>query len=180
MRQLGGEGGARALHIWNYAAKVYNLSEVTSAQLLIDPGPGPTLKLRGNTMSVSERAEQADISLLILPDRIHGSLYYDQGLFEQELRQIWRKAWLYVGHESEVPKRGDYVCRRVGQQPLIMVRGSDDKVRVLYNRCRHRANLICHKDRDNAAEFVCPYHGWTYSIDGRWLRRALAELTALQ
>ena len=117
-------------------------------------------------MSVSERAEQADVSSLILPDRIHGSLYYDQALFEQELRQIWRKVWLYVGHESEVPKRGDYVCRRVGQQPLIMVRGSDDKVRVLYNRCRHRANLMCHKDRDNAAEFVCPYHGWTYSIDG--------------
>ena len=55
---------------------------------------------------------------------------------------------------------------RVGQQPLIMVRGSDDKVRVLYNRCRHRANCMCHKDRDNAKEFVCPYHGWTYSIDG--------------
>lgn len=117
-------------------------------------------------MNLSASAGHADVTSLILPDRIHGSLYYDRDLFEHELRQIWRKVWLYLGHESEVPNRGDYVCRRVGQQPVIMVRGSDDKVRVLYNRCRHRANLMCHKSSDNASEFVCPYHGWTYSIDG--------------
>jgi phenylpropionate dioxygenase-like ring-hydroxylating dioxygenase large terminal subunit len=117
-------------------------------------------------MSLSANGAHADVNSLIQPDRIHGSLYYDRELFEQELRQIWRKVWLFLGHESEVPNRGDYVSRRVGQQPVIMVRGSDDKVRVLYNRCRHRANLMCHKDRDNASEFICAYHGWTYSIDG--------------
>jgi phenylpropionate dioxygenase-like ring-hydroxylating dioxygenase large terminal subunit len=117
-------------------------------------------------MNISGHAELADVTSLITPDRIHGRLYYDRELFEQELRQIWRKVWLYVGHESEIPNRGDHVCRRVGQQPIIIVRGSDGNVRVLYNRCRHRANLMCHKERDNAAEFVCPYHGWTYSIDG--------------
>src|SRR5262249_1246698 len=108
-----------------------------------------------------------DVTALMTSDRIHGRLYYDPALFEQEMRRIWNKVWVYIAHETEISNRGDYVRRRLGQQPVIAVRGADDKVRGLYNRCRHRANLICHKERGNAAELQCPYHGWTYATDGR-------------
>jgi phenylpropionate dioxygenase-like ring-hydroxylating dioxygenase large terminal subunit len=108
-----------------------------------------------------------DMSALVLADRIHGRLYYDPAIFEQEQRRIWDKVWVYLGHESEIPARGDYVRRVLGLQPVILVRGADGAVRALYNRCRHRANLVCHKDRGNAAELACPYHGWTYAMDGR-------------
>src|SRR6185437_8548396 len=111
-------------------------------------------------------AAHLDITGLITGDRIHGRLYYDKAIFEEEVEQIRNKVCLYIGHESEIPDRGDYLCRQVGRQPLLMVRGSDLKLRVFYNRCRHRANLLCNHDKDRATEFICPYHGWTYSIDG--------------
>ena len=108
-----------------------------------------------------------DISALVAADRIHGRLYYDAAIFAQEQRRIWAKVWIYLGHQSEIPARGDYVRRQLGLQPVIMVRGADGTIRVLYNRCRHRANLVCHKERGTAAEFICPYHGWAYATDGR-------------
>jgi phenylpropionate dioxygenase-like ring-hydroxylating dioxygenase large terminal subunit len=111
-------------------------------------------------------ATYPDVTGLITGDRIHGRLYYDQAIFDEELQKVWSRVWLYIGHESEIPNRGDYVCRQVGQQPVLMVRGSDNKLRVFYNRCRHRANLISSHDKDHATEFICPYHGWTYSLDG--------------
>jgi hypothetical protein len=61
-----------------------------------------------------------------------------------------------------------------------MVRGSDDKVRVLYNRCRHRANLMCHKDAITRLNLFAPTMAGRTQSTERWLRRALAELTALQ
>jgi fatty-acyl-CoA synthase len=116
-----------------------------------------------------------DIRDLIQGPRIHGSLYRDPALFQRELEAIWYKVWVYIGHESEVPKPGDFVRRQIGLQPVIMVRGNDGAVRVLFNRCRHRGNMVCHVDRGNAAEFVCPYHGWTYANTGAMLEPTFEE-----
>jgi phenylpropionate dioxygenase-like ring-hydroxylating dioxygenase large terminal subunit len=101
--------------------------------------------------------------------RIHGSLYCDPAVFERELEAIWYKVWVYIGHDSEVPEPGDYVRRQIGLQPVIMIRGDDGRIGVFYNRCRHRGNLICHRDRGNAAVITCPYHGWTYARSGELL-----------
>jgi phenylpropionate dioxygenase-like ring-hydroxylating dioxygenase large terminal subunit len=117
-------------------------------------------------MGIAQANADIDVTAMVMPDRIHGRLYYDPALFEQEMRRIWNRVWVYLAHESELPRRGDYLRRQLGRQPVILVRGADDAIRVLYNRCRHRANLICHKDQGHAAEFVCPYHGWTYALDG--------------
>jgi phenylpropionate dioxygenase-like ring-hydroxylating dioxygenase large terminal subunit len=116
-----------------------------------------------------------DVSALVAADRIHGRLYYDPEIFAQEQRRIWDKVWVYLGHASEIPARGDFVRRQLGLQPVILVRGADAAIRVLYNRCRHRANLVCHKERGNAAEFACPYHGWTYATDGRLVAPSFGE-----
>lgn len=107
-----------------------------------------------------------DIRQLVKGSHIHGSLYRDPAVFQRELDRIWHKVWVYVGHESEIPKPGDFVRRQIGMQPVIMVRGEDGTIRVLFNRCRHRANMLCHVDRGNAESFTCPYHGWTYSNAG--------------
>jgi phenylpropionate dioxygenase-like ring-hydroxylating dioxygenase large terminal subunit len=79
---------------------------------------------------------------LIKPDRVHGRVYYDSDVFALEQEKIWSKVWVYIGHESEVPEPGDYVRREIGLQPILLVRGRDGKLRALYNRCRHRANLV--------------------------------------
>ena len=103
---------------------------------------------------------------LIQPDRVHGSLYTDPRIFADELTRIWYRTWVYVGHESEVAEPGDYVRKTLGLQDVIMTRGTDGAVRLLLNRCAHRANLVCEAERGNAKSFRCPYHGWTYKNTG--------------
>ena len=114
-----------------------------------------------------DRAASIDIASLIQHDRIHGSLYTDPAIFDLEMTALFENAWVFVGHDSEIPEKGDYLTRRIGRQPVIVARGKDEVVRVLLNRCTHRANMLCRADSGNAALFRCPYHGWTYANDGR-------------
>ena len=107
--------------------------------------------------------------------RVHGSVYRNPDIFQRELERIWYKVWVYVGHESEVPNAGDFVRRQIGLQPVLMVRGDDGKVRVFYNRCRHRANLVCLTETGNAEKFVCPYHAWSYANTGELLEPTFDE-----
>lgn len=104
---------------------------------------------------------------LIRTDRIHGSLYTNPAIFDREIEHIWGRSWIYVGHESEIPDNGDYKRRMLGRQPVLMIRDSEGQTRVLHNRCRHRASLLCHRESGSQQRaFRCPYHGWTYSLKG--------------
>ncbi len=126
-------------------------------------------------MSTELKAPPPDYSKLVDGSRVHGSAYRDPEIFQRELEEIWYKVWVYIGHESEVPNPGDFVRRQIGLQPVIMVRGDDDKVRVFYNRCRHRANLVCLANEGNTSKFVCPYHAWSYSNTGELLEPTFDE-----
>jgi phenylpropionate dioxygenase-like ring-hydroxylating dioxygenase large terminal subunit len=110
-----------------------------------------------------------DYKWLVQDDRIHASLYTDPGIFADEMERIFRRGWVFVGHDSEVPRAGDFVTRVVGGEPVIMVRDQDGAVAVLVNRCRHRGTLVCAGDRGSARAFTCPYHGWTYDVHGALL-----------
>jgi p-cumate 2,3-dioxygenase subunit alpha len=99
--------------------------------------------------------------------RFSPRVYSDPDLFEQEQRRIFDRSWLYAGHESEVPQAGDFLTRRVGGRPLIIVRGSDGEIRIFHNACRHRGAAVCRHARGNARNFVCFYHNWTYDNQGR-------------
>jgi phenylpropionate dioxygenase-like ring-hydroxylating dioxygenase large terminal subunit len=112
---------------------------------------------------------------LVTRGRVHGSLYRDPQVFQRELERIWHTVWVYVGHESEVPQPGDFVRRQIGTQPVVMIRGSDRRVRVFHNRCRHRGNLLCNAERGNAPQLRCPYHGWTYATSGALLEPTFEE-----
>ena len=105
----------------------------------------------------------------IEPDRVHGSLYTDPDVFERELERIWYRTWVFVGHESEVPQSNDYVRKSIGPQQVIMSRDRSGQIHLLLNRCSHRANLVCDANQGNSSAFRCPYHGWTFSNDGRLL-----------
>ena len=99
---------------------------------------------------------------LINGPHVQGRLYRDPDLFARELEAIWYKVWVYIGHESEIPQPGDFVRRQIGLQPVIMIRDDDGRVGVLFNRCRHRGNLVCQREHGNVDVIRCPYHGWTY------------------
>jgi phenylpropionate dioxygenase-like ring-hydroxylating dioxygenase large terminal subunit len=110
---------------------------------------------------------RGQVSSRIQSDRIHGSLYTDQALFQAELAKIWYTTWVYVGHTSEVPNPNDFILKSIGPQPVIMTRDRDNTIHLLLNRCAHRGNQICVSNKGNAAAFTCPYHGWTFSNNGR-------------
>ncbi|HZT50600.1 MAG TPA: Rieske 2Fe-2S domain-containing protein [Stellaceae bacterium] len=104
---------------------------------------------------------------LVRPGRVHRSLYSDPRIFALEMERIYGRAWIYVGHESQVPNPGDYVATRIGLRPLLMVRHRDGSVRVLHNQCAHRGAMVVADEQGHASEFRCCYHGWTYHTDGR-------------
>jgi phenylpropionate dioxygenase-like ring-hydroxylating dioxygenase large terminal subunit len=106
---------------------------------------------------------------LIADDRIHASLYTDPRIFAEELEKIFYRGWVFVGHESEVPQPGDFVTRFIGTQPVIMVRDKEQHIAVLLNRCAHRGTMVCPVERGNARAFTCPYHGWTFDLNGALL-----------
>jgi phenylpropionate dioxygenase-like ring-hydroxylating dioxygenase large terminal subunit len=90
----------------------------------------------------------------------------DEGVHRRELERIFARAWVFVGHESEIPSRGDYVQRRIGRDVFVLVRGEDGQIRLLFDSCRHRGAMVCRAEKGNASHFRCSYHGWTYKNTG--------------
>ena len=108
-----------------------------------------------------------DIEAMVRPGRVHRRLYTDPEIFERELDRIFGRAWIYVGHDSQVPGPGDFYATRIGRQPVVMVRHTDGAIHVIHNRCAHRGTQVVGLERGHAEAFVCGYHGWTYETDGR-------------
>ena len=98
--------------------------------------------------------------------RVNRRLYTDPTLFNLELRTIFRNAWIYVGHESQVRKRGDFFTSQIGHERVIVARHGDDSLYAFHNRCAHRGAEVCPQASGNTNAFVCPYHAWSYHTDG--------------
>src|SRR5207249_235536 len=111
-------------------------------------------------------AANEQLAMLVQPDRVHRALYTDPAIFELELERIFARAWLVLGHESQVRALGDYYTTRMGREPVLVVRQDDGRVAVLVNRCAHRGSMVCAEGRGNVERFVCPYHGWSYDRAG--------------
>ncbi|GAA1545335.1 aromatic-ring-hydroxylating dioxygenase subunit alpha [Nocardioides humi] len=99
--------------------------------------------------------------------RVHRSTMVDPEVFAQEQAKIFESAWVYVGHESEVPARNDYRTRTVAGRPVILVRDQKEQVRVFLNSCPHRGTLLCRSDAGNERFLKCFYHSWTFDTSGR-------------
>lgn len=108
----------------------------------------------------------ARIRALVEPNRIHRNVYVDEEIFRIEMEKIWGYAWIYIGHDSQIPEAGDFITTDLGLDPVIMVRGDDAKVRVLFNRCAHKGAKVTGRACGHADSFRCPYHGWTYRNSG--------------
>lgn len=103
---------------------------------------------------------------LVQHDRVHTSLYTDPAIFETEMDKVFANTWVWVAHASEIPEAGSYKTGYIGRQPVVTVRDRKQQVHVLLNRCRHRAATVCEGHKGKTNSFVCPYHGWSYSLDG--------------
>jgi len=101
-----------------------------------------------------------------LPD-IPAGRYTDPVFLALERQHLWRKSWLYACHMDALPKAGSFMVMRKTGAPIIVVRGKDDVVRAFYNTCRHRGGPLAKTEAGCVEGFVCGYHGWTYTLDGK-------------
>lgn len=95
-----------------------------------------------------------------------GRFYNDPGFYQQDLEQIWYREWLFAGHDCEISRPGGYFTLQVGDFPVVVVRGQDGQIRAFHNSCRHRGSRVCTSKSGVSARLVCPYHQWTYDLDG--------------
>jgi nitrite reductase/ring-hydroxylating ferredoxin subunit len=93
-------------------------------------------------------------------------VFNDEHLFKEEMRKVFTKAWVFLGHDSEIPNSADFMLRKVGLDQVIVTRSADGSINVLLNHCRHRGSEVCHEDRGNSSHFKCPYHGWIFKNNG--------------
>ena len=116
--------------------------------------------------------DQLPFDDLIIDDRVNGIFrvnrrtFTDPAILDIEKREIFDKSWLYAGHASEIAKPGDFLTRRVGGRPLILVRDRAGQPRALLNSCPHRGNIVCREGAGSAQNFVCFYHAWNFDLDG--------------
>jgi len=115
------------------------------------------------------------IESLIRANSIHRAVYVDPRVFALEQERIFGRAWIYVGHESEIRNPGDYVLAQLGRDEVILVRQEDGGIVGLHNRCAHRGARVLPESRGNRRRLVCDYHAWSYRLDGALDGVPLAE-----
>src|SRR5690242_11230121 len=94
--------------------------------------------------------------------------YLGEASLRADRLQVLRRSWQFVGHETMVPKAGDYVADVAGGAPVVVVRKADGQLAGFHNVCRHRAGALVADGAGNCGEaFTCRYHGWRYALDGR-------------
>ena len=96
-------------------------------------------------------------------------LYTDQRAFEFDMAAIYGQSWLMAGFECELPTPGSYLSMMIGKWPVLITRDRHGEIRAFHNSCRHRGSILCQPGHGAAARLVCPYHRWTYDLNGSLL-----------
>ncbi|MPZ14633.1 MAG: Rieske 2Fe-2S domain-containing protein [Chloroflexi bacterium] len=93
-------------------------------------------------------------------------IFADQEIYRLEMERIFHRCWLFLGHESMIPRPGDYITNYMGEDPVIVWRDARGSARAFLNTCPHRGNKVCLYDVGRAAALTCSYHGWTFNSEG--------------
>jgi Rieske 2Fe-2S family protein len=94
------------------------------------------------------------------------SFYVDPAIFARDVERFLARHWLVAGHESSAPNPGDWFRFELASEQVIIARGQDRVLRAFANVCRHRGSRVCAESEGHSKSFVCPYHAWTYGLDG--------------
>jgi glycine betaine catabolism A len=95
--------------------------------------------------------------------------YIDPDFFKLDMELIWRREWLFIGHDCELDRPGSFFTAQIGEFPVVVTRDLKGTIRAFHNTCRHRGSRVCTTDKGTAVRLVCPYHQWSYDLDGRLL-----------
>ncbi|HEY5691516.1 MAG TPA: aromatic ring-hydroxylating dioxygenase subunit alpha [Cyclobacteriaceae bacterium] len=106
-----------------------------------------------------------------------GKYYHSRKIYEEEIEKIFYKFWMYACRAEEIPSAGDYKLIEIANESLILVRDKADKIRALFNVCRHRGTQLCTESKGSfkSKSIQCPYHAWTYGLDGKLIAAPLMQ-----
>lgn len=120
-------------------------------------------------LDLKKNIDTAEIAAMVEKDRVHKRVYTDPLIFDLEMERVWGKAWIFIGHESQVPRAGDYFATTIGVQPVVMTRHKDGEIHVLFNRCAHKGAQLVGDTYGHAPQIRCIYHGYVFDTDGTLL-----------
>lgn len=113
---------------------------------------------------------------LVHDDRVHRDLYTDADLFAQEQRRFFGRAWVFAGHASQMPEVGDFITLSLSAQPILLLRDAQGNIQAFFNRCAHKGAQLYTQAQGNVGKMLrCPYHAWSYRLDGQALARPLKD-----
>src|SRR5215813_2261987 len=97
---------------------------------------------------------------------IPSAWYTDQRIFAHERQTVFSDSWQFAARVDQLPRSGDFVTTEIAGEPIVIVRGSDNELRGFFNVCRHHAAAVMTEPEGRVSQMRCPYHGWTYSLEG--------------
>ncbi|WP_066072020.1 aromatic ring-hydroxylating oxygenase subunit alpha [Neobacillus soli] len=126
------------------------------------------IKTNINLEDMSQKEAIEYLSESVQPEigAIPAYLLGDPMVYDIEHKKVFLKTWLFIGHESEIPNKNDFITRDVAGYSVIVSRGADGEIRALYNMCTHRGMKLCRADAGNKSSFTCPYHGFNFKNNG--------------
>jgi len=97
---------------------------------------------------------------------VHRDVYRDPALFELEMRHVFERHWVFLAHETQLPRPLDYLATWIGRQPVLLHRDDKGTISAFLNVCPHKGAAVCQSESGNRKFHVCPYHGWTFDARG--------------
>jgi phenylpropionate dioxygenase-like ring-hydroxylating dioxygenase large terminal subunit len=117
-------------------------------------------------MLIARDDRAVDVEGLVTPEAVHRAVYADPEVFELELERLFARSWLFIGHESQIPNKGDYFLASVATESTLIVRDGSGEIHALLNSCPHRGAPLKTDARGSVSRFICPYHSWTFKTNG--------------
>jgi glycine betaine catabolism A len=133
------------------------------------------------TIESKRDSKQQETHLNTVPKTLPARYYTEGALFRQEMESFFFGGWICAGRADTILKAGDYFLREIAGESIIVVRAESGSVEAFYNVCRHRGTRLCSTPEGSfGGRIQCPYHGWTYGLDGRLLGAPHMDLASFQ
>lgn len=130
----------------------------------------PVSSAENNGLKRPEGLDQyLDVSGLVDPEggAVDRRIFSDEQIYKQEMRRIFARSWLFIAHEDQFQKPGDFFQTYMGEDPVIATMTKKKEIKVHLNSCRHRGARVCRADMGRTKNFTCTYHGWAYDLEGK-------------